>query len=145
LKVSSSLILFPTKFTVINNFHTSYDHIYGNNSLNPLLFNPVTQKNYSYLKLPDGEIYTFIRLVWLNDLLNNPEYRKIIDNFIIFWNWYKREINKITKKENYLKKETKKTIGIVLNDIENNAILPKGKVLTDTTKKKNSFIENSQG
>jgi hypothetical protein len=134
-------LLFPTKFTVINNFHTSYDHIYGNNSLNPLLFNPVTQKNYSYLKLPDGEIYTFIRLVWLNDLLNNPEYRKIIDNFIIFWNWYKREINKITKKENYLKKETKKTIGIVLNDIENNAILPKGKVLTDTTKKKIASLE----
>ena len=134
-------LLFPTKFTVINNFHTSYDHIYGNNSLNPLLFNVVTKRNYSYLKLPDGEIYTFIRLVWLNDLLNNPEYRKIIDNFIIFWNWYKREINKITKKENYLKEETKKTIGIVLEDINSNVILPEDKDLTDMTKAKKTLLE----
>jgi len=127
-------LLFPTKFTVINNFHTSYDHIYGNNSLNPLYFNPVAQRNYSYLKLPDGEIYTIIRLVWLNDLLNNPEYRKIIDNFIIFWNWYKREFNKITKKENYLKKETKDIIDSVLEDIETNVKLPDNTELTKKIK-----------
>uniref|UniRef100_A0A6C0DBV1 Uncharacterized protein n=1 Tax=viral metagenome TaxID=1070528 RepID=A0A6C0DBV1_9ZZZZ len=130
-------LLFPTKFTAINNFHTSYDHIYGNNSDNPLWFDLVTQKNYSYLKLLDGEIYTFIRLVWLNDLLNNPEYRKIIDNFIIFWNWYKREINKVTKKESDLKIETKKIIDIILNDIEKNVKLPEN---TELTKKINQQI-----
>jgi hypothetical protein len=112
-------LLFPTKFTVINNFHTSYDHIFDNSSLKRMLINPLTQKNYSYLKLSDGKIYTFIRLVWLNDLLNHPKYKEFFDNFIIFWNWYKRETRKITIKENGIIDETIGLIDEILKNIEN--------------------------
>jgi hypothetical protein len=111
-------LLFPTKFTVINNFHTSYDHVFDKSSLERMIINPLTQKNYSYLKLSDGKIYTFIRLVWLNDLLNHPKYKELLDSFIIFWNWYKREINKISKNENEnIINQTAKLIVDVLDDI----------------------------
>lgn len=110
-------LLFPTKFTVINNFHTSYDHIYDNSSLPRMLFNPITEKNYSYLKLSDGKIYTFIRLVWMNDLLNHPRYREFIDKFVIFWNWYKTQTKKFVKKENELRVDTINKIVAVLKEI----------------------------
>jgi predicted transcriptional regulator len=80
---------------------------------------PLTQKNYSYLKLSDGKIYTFIRLVWLNDLLNHPRYKEFLDNFIIFWNWYKRETRKISIKQNGIIVETIELIDSVLEDIDN--------------------------
>lgn len=112
-------LLFPTKFTVINNFHTSYDHVFDNISPKPMSISPLTQKNYSYLKLSDGKIYTFIRLVWLNDLLNHPRYKEFLDNFIIFWNWYKRETRKISIKQNGIIVETIELIDSVLEDIDN--------------------------
>jgi hypothetical protein len=39
--------------------------------------------DYSYLKL-DGVVYTVTKVIWLNDLLNHPEYREFIDEFIGF-------------------------------------------------------------
>jgi hypothetical protein len=135
-------LLFPTKFTVINNFHTSYDHVFDNSSLKRMLINPLTQKNYSYLKLSDGKIYTFIRLVWLNDLLNHPKYKEFFDNFIIFWNWYKRETRKFVMKENDIKVETINLIDLVLDDIKKAKPTEKNTELTTKTKTKIESIEN---
>jgi len=87
-------ILFPTKFTVINNAHTSLDHVVGNSSLKRMIINPTIKKYYSYLKLADGKIYTFTRLIWLNDLMNNPLYRTFINEFHTFWLWYSKEDEK---------------------------------------------------
>lgn len=70
-------LLFPTKFNVINNFHTSYDHVLENSSLKRMLIDPFKEKKYSYLKLSDNKIYTFTKLTWINDLLNHPLYKKI--------------------------------------------------------------------
>jgi hypothetical protein len=134
-------LLFPTKFTVINNFHTSYDNVFVNSSLKRMLFNPVTEKNYSYLKLSDKEIYTFTRLVWLNDLLNHPKYREFIDNFIIFWNWYKRETNKITIKENEIKNNIITLVELVLTDISDAKPTEKTTELAATTKTKIEAIK----
>jgi hypothetical protein len=39
--------------------------------------------DYSYLKV-DGVVYTVTKVIWLNDLLNHPEYREFIDEFIGF-------------------------------------------------------------
>jgi hypothetical protein len=90
-------LLFPTKFNVINNFHTSMDHVFGKSYLKRMLINPTITKYYSYLKLNDGKIYTFTRLIWLNDILNHPLYRTLIKEFHIFWLWYIREKNKLIK------------------------------------------------
>ena len=67
--------LLPTKFPVINNQFNSYDMFKNNDSLNTLLFNPLSDGDYIYLKLSSG-LYTLKKAVWLNDFLNNPDYSK---------------------------------------------------------------------
>jgi hypothetical protein len=42
--------------------------------------------NYTYLIL-NGEKYTFQRVVWLNDLKNNPFYKELVKEYIIFNRW----------------------------------------------------------
>jgi hypothetical protein len=90
-------ILFPTKFTVINNFHTSMDHVFGKSYLGRMWLNPTIKKYYSYLKLADGKIYTFTRLIWLNDIMNHPLYRTFLKEFHTFWLWHSKEKLKLTK------------------------------------------------
>jgi hypothetical protein len=90
-------LLFPTKFTVINNFHTSMDHVFGKSYFGRMLINPTIKKYYSYLKLSDGKIYTFTRLIWLNDIMNHPLYRTLLKEFHTFWLWHSKEKLKLTK------------------------------------------------
>lgn len=90
-------ILFPTKFTVINNFHTSLDHVFSKSYLGRMMINPTVKKYYSYLKLNDGKIYTFTRVIWLNDIMNHPLYRTLLTEFHTFWLWYAKEKNKLIK------------------------------------------------
>jgi hypothetical protein len=76
-------VLFPTKFPVINDLHTSYDMFTNSDSFNGTFFNetllnPTFEKYFSYLK-PGGQIYTFKRLIWLNDVFNHPRYNELID------------------------------------------------------------------
>jgi hypothetical protein len=89
-------LLFPTKFTVINNFHTSMDHVFGKSYFGRMLINPTIKKYYSYLKLSDGKIYTFTRLIWLNDVMNHPLYRTLLKEFHTFWLWHSKEKLKLT-------------------------------------------------
>jgi len=110
-------LLFPTKFTVINNSHTSFDHVMANSSLKRMLINPTIKKYYSYLKLADGKIYTFTRLIWLNDLMNHPLYRKFINEFHTFWLWYTREKEKVEKQMRKSVEDISKIVDGILVDI----------------------------
>ena len=69
--------LFPTKFFVANNLHKSFDMVTHKPSSNSILYNPFNRR-YSYLKI-DNKPYTITKVVWLNDILNHPEYRKLIE------------------------------------------------------------------
>jgi hypothetical protein len=109
-------LLFPTKFMAFNNFHTSYDHVFGNSSLKRMLVNPARPINYSYLKLSDGNIYTFTRLTWMNDILNHPMYKEFISQYSIFMTWHKREKKKI---ENQMNMSIDKIVDIVNRTILN--------------------------
>jgi hypothetical protein len=76
-------VLFPTKFPVINDLHTSYDMFANRDSFNGTFFNetllnPTFAKYFSYLK-QGGQVYTFKRLIWLNDIFNHPRYNELID------------------------------------------------------------------
>ena len=64
-------ILFPTKFPVITDIHTSYDKIIGKSSFNRMILNPIKPKYFSHLNI-NGKDYTFKKNVWLNDFLNHP-------------------------------------------------------------------------
>jgi hypothetical protein len=110
-------ILFPTKFTVINNAHTSLDHVVGNSSLKRMIINPTIKKYFSYLKLADGKIYTFTRLIWLNDLMNHPLYRTFINEFHTFSLWYSKEDEKIKKQLNATVTDLSKLVDSILENI----------------------------
>ena len=79
-------ILFPTKFPVITDIHTSYDKIIGKTSLHRMILNPIKPKYFSYLNI-SGKDYTFKKSIWLNDFLNHPLYRKLLEDYRKFWVW----------------------------------------------------------
>jgi len=80
-------ILLPTKFPVINDLHESIDTVLQRASFGKRMFiNPVVTKHFSYVKL-GGQTYTVKKVVWLNDLLNHPEYRRLLDNYRKFIIW----------------------------------------------------------
>jgi hypothetical protein len=61
-----------------------------------------TKQKYSYIKTPSKGICTVIQVIWLNDLYNHPEYKKIISEYIKFQEW---KIIESYKKEKELKSE----------------------------------------
>jgi hypothetical protein len=107
-------LIFPTKFPVINDLHKSFDYIYRNNSYKPLLVNPIATKYFSYLKM-DNQIYTFKKVVWINDLLNHPKYKELLLEYHKFRVWvYEQNINN-TNAVNKAIEETIKSIDDSIN------------------------------
>jgi len=83
-------LLFPTKFPVINDIRTSYGHVMEKNSWPRMYIDPRIKKHFSYLKRGD-QTFTFKKLVWMNDILNHPKYRRMINQYRKFWVWAKEE------------------------------------------------------
>lgn len=73
------LLLFPTRYPVINDVHDSYSIHIGSSNLKPLFFNPLSKNRFSYLKI-GSETYTTQRVIWKNDMMNHPEYREFLIN-----------------------------------------------------------------
>jgi len=115
-------MLFQTKYPIIENVSNSYClHIEPDNTLcnsigftakgsvppfiialAPGLFKGL-ESYYSYIKT-DGSVYTVTKTIWLNDVINNPYYRGLIDQFNTFKTWRNNEIEKI--KKIYIKQST---------------------------------------
>lgn len=68
-------LLFPTKFPTSNNFSFSFDEYIEQTSVPTSYTVPI---DYSYLKMND-KVYTIIKVTVLNDVVNNPLYREIIN------------------------------------------------------------------
>jgi hypothetical protein len=93
--------LLPTKWPVINNHFNSYDLFNGKYPFNTLFFNPFSNSKYIYLRLSSGT-YTVKKVIWLNDLLNNPEYKKNIlnnNNFTVNNSSNNKLTNKLNKED----------------------------------------------
>jgi hypothetical protein len=111
--------LFPTKYPYFSNIKTSYDikirkfpqltfDVTGNAMKMFRLYNNEKDDSnmyseYSYLKL-EGKVYTVSEVVWLNDIYNHPEYKKVVnafDDLIFFKKTYTKIIENLlsTKKE----------------------------------------------
>jgi len=99
-------ILLPTKFPAINDLTTSYDAIFGKWSYRPFTMNPIIKRNFSYIK-NGGKTYTFKKIVWLNDIVNNPEYKKLLEDYRKFDVWSEEEIG---RKSNSFAKSFDKTL-----------------------------------
>ena len=70
--------ILPTRFPVINNQYDSFNMFKGVDKLNTLFYDPMKTRKPLYLKLSGGT-YTLKKVIWLNDVLNNPIYKKIMN------------------------------------------------------------------
>jgi len=57
----------------------------------------MSKPTYTYVKI-DGNEYTLMKLIWLNDIFNHPKYNKLVDEFINYKNWCTLKSKTIQKK-----------------------------------------------
>ena len=97
-------MLFPTKYPIIGNVFSSFHSVItGKNEfyLKWTDFIPGFFKRnfyegmneYSYIKL-DGKVFTVIQAIWLNDIYNHKEYKKLVEQFEQLQKWKKKEARK---------------------------------------------------
>jgi hypothetical protein len=55
---------------------------------------PGTSENQSYITI-NGKQYTVIRVIWLNDIVNNPVYKNLLDDYSAFKEWMDYTRNQI--------------------------------------------------
>jgi hypothetical protein len=75
-----------------------------------MIINPLKNNLFSYLKL-NGGIYTTKNIIWINDILNHPKYRILIEKYHDFWlltsKEKKTQLKKIEKSYEVIKNELK--------------------------------------
>lgn len=87
-------MLFPTVFPSKKNIVSSFDeYIEQENNSNFSFDNPFVN-NFSYLKI-ESKTYTITKVTMLDDMINNPFYREVVDSYIKFLNWAEEEEIKI--------------------------------------------------
>jgi hypothetical protein len=86
--------LLPTRFPVINNHYSSYDIVKNIDRLNTLFYNPFSSRKPIFLKLSSGT-YTVKKVIWINDILNHPSYKKSLKDDTV-------ELKRFGKSSNYL-------------------------------------------
>ena len=86
-------LLLPTKFPAVKDLKQSFKVVFNKDGFKDHLYEAfVYNQPFSYLKI-DGKTYTVKRVIWLNDMLNHPVYRKLIDEYRKFWVWCNEEKN----------------------------------------------------
>ena len=85
-------ILFPTKFPIVNNIHTSNDYISNSSSKSPLDFDKTKYELYSHLKI-NGQELTVKKVILYNDILNHPLYNSLIKETILMQDWANKSKN----------------------------------------------------
>ena len=95
-------LLFPTKYFTVNNHKQSIELLepgIATHYKHSIFYNPLKTLS-SYVNI-NSKPYTVTEVIWLNDLLNHPSYRKLLEegyNLNRSLNTYKAEIiGKITK------------------------------------------------
>lgn len=84
-------LLLPTKFPAVKDLKQSYKMVFNKDGFLDHLYEAfIYNQPFSYLKI-DGKVYTTKRVIWLNDILNHPVYRKLLDHYRKFWVWCKEE------------------------------------------------------
>jgi len=144
--------LFPTTFPGVNNLVTSFDaYITRKKDTNlPSFSVPIngmisSQNNYSYLNL-NGSKYTITKVIWLNDILNNPTYNELIDKYLAYKLWIvENEAETKRLVANGLKKKILKRL--TLDSTNKDSLQITGEIIKafeDNNKKVESQINQSQ-
>ena len=115
-------ILFPTKFPIINDIHTSHELLERTQSSKPFWFNPFEIHYYSYLNISNKK-YTIKKNIWINDFLNHPEYRKLLVEYRKLRDWAEEQKqsreNKFEKPEIIIQKNKDEIEKLFTNDLKN--------------------------
>lgn len=74
-------LIFPTKFPIPNNIQSSHDILF-NRTISINILSDLYGNGFSYMQL-SGKKYTVKRMVWLNDVWNDPVYAKLITKYIL--------------------------------------------------------------
>ena len=94
-------VLFPTRYPVKNNLHTSYDYLKRTNSyFKPFYFDQYNGYKYTHLNV-DGSEKTIKKVVFFNDVINHPKYKELLKETMQFRNWATQKNNRrkfLTKK-----------------------------------------------
>jgi len=87
--------LFHINSSIYDDLNNSYDKLFPNNenvvqvdnifNLNKIK-STFKKERYSYLSV-DNQVYTFQKLIWLNDIYNHPIYHKLLLKYIVFKKW----------------------------------------------------------
>jgi hypothetical protein len=112
-------LLFPTTFPVVDNLHESYDLIIKRDSTLPLwayIKNPFYRRfYYSHLNL-NGSIFTFKKVTWLNDILNNPVYQQIFIEYNRIVPPINKYLDDLSQDNNTALENIKKSILLLIDD-----------------------------
>ena len=91
-------LIFPTSYPSLNNINTSYNKYllktpyelkFDMGELTrgmPGILNHNLKSEYSYLKI-NGKPYTITEILWVNDILNEPTYKELVDKLIEYNEW----------------------------------------------------------
>lgn len=90
-------MFFPTKYPFVGNYFSSFNSVIMRNpethySVYNIIPSFLRKKlvegttDYSYIKI-DGKVYTITQVIWLNDIYNHTEYRKLVDQFQALTKW----------------------------------------------------------
>lgn len=91
--------LFPTSFPVIDDVTASINHILNNSTSSffnydigsRIVSNLYYGKAFSYLK-NDNNLYTFSKIIYINDILNHPIYFDVLKEYFKYYNYIQEEI-----------------------------------------------------
>lgn len=95
-------LLFPTVYPVVENYQNSFDtkivrefsSMFNVTAKGAIPFGlsglvPSLSVFYSYLKI-DGKVYTITKIIWLNDMINHPVYKDLLNKYKEFKKWLKK-------------------------------------------------------
>ena len=87
-------LILPTRFPAIKDLKQSFNVVFNKDRFTDHLYETYYTHPFSYLKI-NGKIYTVKRVVWLNDILNHPIYKRLLEQYRKFWTWTREEKMKI--------------------------------------------------
>lgn len=90
-------LLFTTVYPRTNNITNSVDEYLRKQSNSLNLSRIMSKSTYTYMKM-DGQEYTVMKAIWLNDLFNHPKYNQLADRYIEYKYWCITQSKSIQKK-----------------------------------------------
>ena len=136
-------LLFPTSYPINHNINTSYNkylkkspykfNLEIRNAVNAF-FKKKTD-NFSYIKI-DGKTYTVSEIVWLNDIINHPTYKKLVNTVSEYNEWAEEKSEDIQEKKNDIKQKFTEKMNandtsIRINDEDKYILLKEKRIFTE--------------